>query len=93
MVLAGQAVLGGVGQHAAQHSAQRVARQHVVSDVIGRHGRSCRIQMPADRRDRSPDSPFCHMLPRRRPRSAGVSAVEFAAADCRAGQNRRQKLK
>src|ERR1019366_10212995 len=37
MMLPGQAMLGGVGQDAAQHTAQRVARQHVVSDMIGRH--------------------------------------------------------
>jgi hypothetical protein len=43
MMFAGQAVLGGVGQHAAQHAAQRVARQDVVSDMIGRHYRSCRF--------------------------------------------------
>ena len=34
---------GGIGQDAAQHTAQRVARQHVVSDVIGRHCLSCRV--------------------------------------------------
>jgi len=33
MVFAGQAMFGGVGEHAAQHPAQRVARQHVISDV------------------------------------------------------------
>ena len=43
MMLAGQAVLGGIGQHAPQHAAQRVARQHIVSDMIGRHYRSCRV--------------------------------------------------
>src|ERR1700674_4947102 len=45
MMLTGQAVLGGVGQYAAKHPAQRVARQHVVSDMIGRHYRSCRVLM------------------------------------------------
>jgi hypothetical protein len=45
-----QAMFGGVGQYAAQHTAQRVARQHVISDVIGSHYQSCRVQMPsADR--------------------------------------------
>ena len=34
---------GGIGQHAAQHPAQRVARQHIVSDMIGRHSRSYRV--------------------------------------------------
>jgi hypothetical protein len=69
MMLPGQAVLGGVDQYAAQHSAQRVTRQHIVSDMIGRHYRSCRVQrLPLDRRRcRSPDSPTSRMLPRRRP--------------------------
>ncbi len=44
MMLPGQAVLGGIGQDPAQHPAQRVARQHVVSDVIGRHCLSCRVR-------------------------------------------------
>ena len=68
MMLAGQAVLGGVGQHPAQHPAQRVARQHVVSDMIGRHYRSCRVQMlpAARRRCRCANSPVSRMLPRRR---------------------------
>ena len=81
MMLAGQAVLGGVGQHAAQHAAQRVARQHVVSDMIGRHGRSCRVQMLP--RIGAPVAqlallPPCY--PGGGPRSAGVTAMaEFAA--------------
>src|SRR5262249_58177991 len=36
-MLAGRAMLGGVGEHATEHSAQRVPRQHVITDVIGRH--------------------------------------------------------
>ena len=43
MMFPGQAVFGGIGQDAAQHTAQRVARQHVISDVIGRHCLSCRV--------------------------------------------------
>ena len=43
MVLAGQAMLGGVGQHAAQHATQRIARQHIVSNMIGRHHKSSRF--------------------------------------------------
>src|SRR5258707_14999152 len=46
MVLAGEPVLGGIGQYTAQHAAQRVARQYVVSDMIGGHFRSCRIMLP-----------------------------------------------
>ena len=42
MMLAGQAVFGSVGQHAAQHPAQRVTRQHVITDMIGRHARLLR---------------------------------------------------
>ena len=37
MMLAGKSVLRSVRQHVAHHPAQRVARQHVISDVIGRH--------------------------------------------------------
>ncbi|GAA0029023.1 hypothetical protein BROWWM01_31550 [Bradyrhizobium ottawaense] len=38
MVLARQALGRGIGQHLPQHAAQRVAGQHIVSDMIGRHG-------------------------------------------------------
>ena len=39
MMLAGQAlVLGGVGQHVADHAAQRLLGQDVVADVIDGHG-------------------------------------------------------
>ena len=34
MMVAGQALLGGVFEHAAQHAAHRVPRQNVVADVI-----------------------------------------------------------
>src|SRR6185437_3846392 len=37
MMLSGQTMLCGVGQNAAQHATQSVARQNVISDVIGRH--------------------------------------------------------
>jgi hypothetical protein len=37
MMFPGQAMLGCIDQYAPQHPAQRVARQHVVSDMIGRH--------------------------------------------------------
>jgi hypothetical protein len=61
MMLARQSVLGSVAQHATEHSAQRVARQHVISDVIGRHVSPCKssigLRQPAD-------SPFSDMLPR-----------------------------
>src|SRR6185437_1523608 len=43
MMLPRQAMFGGVGQDAAQHAAQRVTRQHVISNVIGRHCLSCRV--------------------------------------------------
>src|SRR4051794_5914335 len=46
MMIPGQAMLCCVGQHAAQHAAKRVTRQQVVSDMIGRHSQSCRVQMP-----------------------------------------------
>jgi hypothetical protein len=36
-MFSGQTMLCGVGQNAAQHTAQGVARQNVISDVIGRH--------------------------------------------------------
>ncbi|GLH79460.1 hypothetical protein SSBR45G_43690 [Bradyrhizobium sp. SSBR45G] len=53
MVLAGQAMHGRITQHTAQHPAQRVARQHIVSNMIGRHDRSCilmgRAPVPDDR--------------------------------------------
>src|SRR6478735_8804239 len=64
MMFPGQTVLGGIGQDAAQHTAQRVARQHVVSDVIGRHGLPCRMSMsPSGRRKcRSPTRTVCRML-------------------------------
>ena len=35
MMVAGQAFLGGVGQHAAHHAAQRLLGQEVVTDMIG----------------------------------------------------------
>ena len=38
MMLARQAVLGGVGEHLAHHAAQRVLGQDVVADVVGGHG-------------------------------------------------------
>ncbi|GLR94915.1 hypothetical protein GCM10007858_25480 [Bradyrhizobium liaoningense] len=38
MVLARQAMGRGIGQHLPQHAAQRVAGQHIISDMIGRHG-------------------------------------------------------
>src|SRR5712671_7341170 len=76
MVLAREPVLGGIGQYAAQHPAQRLARQHVVSDMIGGHFRSCRILLPADRRRyRQPDSPIHPCYPGGAPRSAGVAAA------------------
>src|SRR5260370_21611335 len=57
-------MLGGVRQYAAQHPAQRIARQHVVSDMIGRHYQSCRVPMlPRMRVARLANFP---MLPRRR---------------------------
>jgi hypothetical protein len=37
MMLPGQAMLGRIRQYAAQHATQRVARQDIVSDMIGRH--------------------------------------------------------
>ena len=37
MVLAGQAVLGGVGEHVAHHAAQRLLGQKIVADVVGCH--------------------------------------------------------
>src|SRR5215813_7074789 len=43
MMLAGQAMRGRVGQDPPHHAAKRVARQHIVSDMVGRHGRSCCI--------------------------------------------------
>ena len=70
MVLAGQAVLGGVGQHAAQHPAQRVARQHVVTDVVGRHGGPVALDAAAPVARLA----CCPMLPPGTPRSAGVTA-------------------
>src|SRR6202045_5099258 len=73
MMLAGQTVLGGVGQHTAQHAAQGVARQDVVSDMIGRHYQSCRVQIVPSKR-RSPDSPIPACYPGSVPRSAGVTA-------------------
>ena len=47
MMLAGQAVLGGVGQHVAHHAAQRVLGQEVVADVIDGHGADSDDQMAA----------------------------------------------
>ncbi len=42
MMFSGQTMLGSVGQNAAQHTAQGVASQNVISDVIGSHvGWSC----------------------------------------------------
>ena len=38
MMVAGQPVLGGIGQHVADHAAQRVLDQNVVADVIDGHG-------------------------------------------------------
>src|SRR5258706_5864129 len=76
MVLAGEPVLGGIGQYTAQHPAQRVASQHVVSDMIGGNVRSCRILLPADRRrHRQPDSPVRPCYPGGAPRSVGVAAA------------------
>ena len=54
MMLARQAMLGGIGQHLAQHAAQRVAGQHVVADMIGRHGGPVAFQEYGPCR---PDSP------------------------------------
>jgi len=62
-----QAVLGGVAQDTAQHAAQRVARPPVdiVSDMIGRHYQSCRVQMHRRARQRCPwpDSLFRSFYP------------------------------
>jgi hypothetical protein len=41
MVFARQAMRGGVGQYPPQHATQRVARQYVITNMIGRHYRSC----------------------------------------------------
>ena len=41
MMLARQALLGGVGEHLAHHAAQRVLGQDVVADVIDGHGFKC----------------------------------------------------
>ena len=70
MMVPGQAVFGGVGQYAPQHPAQRVARQHVVSDMIGRHYIS---PVAFERAAGQPAAPPLvrlarfPMLPRRRP--------------------------
>ncbi|CLA07956.1 Uncharacterised protein [Mycobacterium tuberculosis] len=37
MMLAGKSVLGGIREHMLQHAAQRVAREDIVTNVIGRH--------------------------------------------------------
>src|SRR6185312_10300450 len=47
MMLARQPMHGGVGQDPAQHAAKRVARQYVITNMIGRHYRSHRISIPA----------------------------------------------
>ena len=49
MMVAGQALLGGVGQHVAHHAAQRVLGENVVADVIDGHGANSRISMLARR--------------------------------------------
>src|ERR1700749_2360939 len=48
-----------IAQDPLQHAAKRVARQHIVSDMVGRHGRSCRI-LKNGRRRGPPDSPVPH---------------------------------
>src|SRR5882724_546404 len=75
MMFARQAVLGGISQYAAKHPAQRVARQHIVSDMIGRHCESCRVQMPLSdqRRCPWPDSLRTYYSGRG-PGSAGLAA-------------------
>src|SRR5258708_36209323 len=59
MVLAGEPVLGGIGQYTAEDPAQRVARQYVLSDMIAGHLRPCRIILTANRQRPSvSDSPL-----------------------------------
>jgi hypothetical protein len=62
MMLAGQAVFGGIGQHAAKHPAQRIARQHIITDMIGCHGRPVTSVAAGP-----PTRPFALMLPRQKP--------------------------
>src|SRR6478736_2922975 len=76
MVLSGEPVLGGIGQDTAQHPAQRVARQYVVSDMIGGHFRSC----PHYAAGRSAATSVARLAfhpcyPGSPPRSAGVAAA------------------
>src|ERR1700722_13662870 len=74
MMLAGQAVLGRVGQHTAQHAAQRIARQDVISNVIGRHYRSCRVRIRAARMPVTRLA-YAACYPASAPRSAGVAVI------------------
>src|SRR5215510_9350227 len=40
MVLAREPVLGGIGQDAVNHSAQRLLGQEIITDMVGRHERA-----------------------------------------------------
>src|SRR5690242_17363566 len=43
MVVARQAMRSRIAQDPPQHAAERVARQHIISDMVGRHDWSCHI--------------------------------------------------
>ncbi|GAB6995334.1 hypothetical protein JCM18382A_01020 [Bradyrhizobium sp. 17-4] len=67
MMLTRQAVFGRIRQDPAQHPAQRIARQHVISDVIGRHGDPVASKIAGEARRMIRLARFAPMLPRREP--------------------------
>ena len=43
MMVARQALLGGVGEHAAHHAAQRLLGQEIVADLVGHAGNGAAV--------------------------------------------------